>query len=281
MTQTFPHSCLYQGEVMHKRLRPARHRFRYRVFSMFLDIDALPELDRAHRWFHYNRAGWLSFHDRDHGPRDGTPLRPWIERRLADAGLAEAGHRVFLLCFPRLAGYVFNPLSIYFCYRVDGALAAILYEVKNTFGEQHAYVLPVASDGDAAQHGCSKAFYVSPFLEMESDYRFRIRPPDERLSVLIRQRVRGTETLIASQIGRRRPFNDASLRRALLGHPLMTFKVIAAIHWEALRLWWKGVPLIPMPTSADTGLVDKQEQGETALASAFKAEPRLGSNLSP
>ena len=266
---------------MHKRLRPARHRFRYRVFSLFVDIDALPELDRRHRLFHYNRPGWLSFHDRDHGPRDGTPLRPWVEHQLAEAGLGEAGDRIFLLCFPRLAGYVFNPLSIYFCYRADGALAAILYEVKNTFGEQHAYLLPVDRDGRAAQHGCRKAFYVSPFLDMDSDYRFRIRPPGDRLSVLIRQRVRGAETLIASQVGERRKLSDANLRRALLGHPLMTFKVVVAIHWQALRLWWKGVPLIPMPTSADTGSVDKQQQGETALASAFEAGPKLGSNLSP
>ena len=281
MTETFPRSCLYQGEVMHKRLRPARHRFRYRVFSLFVDIDALREIDRTHRWFNYNRPGWLSFQDRDHGPRDGTPLRPWVERRLAEAGLCDAGHRIFLLCFPRLAGYVFNPLSIYFCYRADGDLAAILYEVKNTFGEQHAYLLPVTGDDGVAQHGCLKAFYVSPFLDMESDYRFRIRPPGDRLSVVIRQRVRGDETLIASQVGERRPLNDATLRRALVGHPLMTFKVIAAIHWEALRLWVKGVPLIKMPTSSDTSSTNTQERGEPALASAFKVEPRLGSDLSP
>jgi len=245
MAGSIPEPCLYVGQVMHHRLKPVRHRFVYRVFTLLLDLDRLAETDRL-RLLSVNRPNVMSFHERDHGPRDGTPLRPWVERQLAAHGITLPGGRILLLCLPRVLGYVFNPLSLYYCYDAGGRLAAVLYEVKNTFGEQHAYVLPVdparAPDAPVRQ-SCAKDLYVSPFIEMAARYHFRLTPPGERLSVVIQEEVDGGPLLIASMTGRRRPLSDRELALAALRHPLMTHKVIAGIHFEALRLWGKGVAL--------------------------------------
>ncbi|WP_374447674.1 DUF1365 domain-containing protein [Stella sp.] len=246
MTADPRRSALYLGRVMHRRVRPFVHGFRYRVYALLVDLDELPVLDRDLRLFAYNRAGLFSFHDRDHGPRDGSPLRPWIEAQLAAAGMEFRPGRIALLCFPRVLGYVFNPLSVYFCHDRDGRLGAILYEVRNTFGEQHGYLLPVGDerpDGWVRQTQ-DKRFYVSPFLPMECRYAFRILPPGERLAVLIRQtaaRPEGdVEVLAATLTGERRPLDDAWLARMAVALPLLTLKVLVAIHWQALRLWRKG-----------------------------------------
>lgn len=238
-------SCLYFGRVMHKRLRPFGHRFSYRTFSLFLDLDDLPGLDRNLRVFSHNKANLFSFYDKDHGPRDGSPLRPWIDARLAAEGIDLEGGAVRMLCFPRVFGYVFNPLTLWFCHHRDGRLKAVLYEVRNTFGEKHCYLLPVSETWQEDQpllQACDKAFYVSPFIGMTSRYNFRIKLPDEHLSVLIRQAVPEGELLVATQTGRRSPLTSAQLLSTVLRYPLLTFKVIAAIHWQALRLWVKGAP---------------------------------------
>lgn len=245
-------SCLYFGRVMHKRLRPFTHRFVYRTFAMLIDIDELPLLDRKIRGFSHNRANLFSFFDRDHGARDGTAPRAWIERQLAARGIALDGGRIEVLCMPRMLGYVFNPLSIWFCRHRDGRLSAIVYEVRNTFGEHHSYVEPVEPtwrEGDALLQGCDKAFYVSPFIGMKAHYDFRLKAPAETLSVIIRQQVPEGELLIATQKGRRAKLSSFSLLSTLARYPLMTFKVIGAIHWEALRLWLKGARLQPRPQS--------------------------------
>ncbi len=243
-------SCLYFGKVMHKRLRPFVHRFDYRVFNLLVDLDELPALPRRLRLFSHNRFNLFSLMDRDHGPRDGSPLRPWIERHLAAAGIDIAGGPVRLLCFPRVLGYVFNPLSIWFCYHPHLGLRAILYEVRNTFGEKHGYLIPVAfgraADAPIAQ-SCDKGFYVSPFLPMEGGYRFRLREPGERLSILIRQHDSEGEILLASLAGRRAALDAGSLAKAALAFPLLTLKVIGAIHWQALKLWLKGARLHRRP----------------------------------
>lgn len=236
-------SCLYAGRVMHARFRPVRHRFVYRVFSILLDIDELPDLGRRLRLFSHNRRNLFSFHDCDHGPKDGTALRPWIERELRRAGIDIAGGSVRLLCFPRILGYVFNPLSVWFCHHADGRLAAVLYEVRNTFGEAHNYLFAVDRARDPAQplrHGCRKEFHVSPFIGMAARYRFRVHEPSDRLRLVIRQDVAEGENLVATHSGTRTPLNDRRLLGLFLTYPLMTAKVIAAIHWEAARLWLKG-----------------------------------------
>ena len=243
-----PSAALYYGRVAHKRVQPMTHRLEYRVFSLFLDIDRLAALDRAMTLFGYNRRAVVSFRDADHGPRDGTPLRPWVERLLAERGIDLDGGPIRLLCFPRLWGYVFNPLSIYYCYGPDDRLRAVLYEVSNTFGEQHCYLLPVDADTDEIAHEADKVFHVSPFNRMGGRYRFRLKPPGERLNILIRQSdPEGRPLLVASHVGERRPLDDRALAGAILRFPLMTLKVTAAIHWEALKLWLKGAKYVPKP----------------------------------
>lgn len=253
-------SRLYFGQVMHKRLRPFGHRFDYRVFSLLLDLDELPELSRRLPLFSHNRWNLFSFHDRDHGARDGGLLRPWIEAELAARGIDLEGGRIELLCFPRVLGYVFNPLTVWFCRHRDGSLLAILYEVRNTFGDKHGYLIPLDPSrvaGAPIRQACDKRFYVSPFIGMASHYRFHLREPDERLSVLIRQSVPEGELLLATWTGQRRALTTASLAEAFFRFPLMTFKIVAAIHWQALMLWRKGARFHrrPVPPQDDVELV--------------------------
>ena len=228
---------------MHRRLRPFSHRFSYGVFSLFVDLDELPGLVRRLPLLSHNRFNIFSFDDRDHGPRDGTALRPWAEAQLAAAGIDLQGGPIRLLCFPRILGYVFNPLTLWFCHHRDGSLRAVIYEVKNTFGEQHCYLIPVTAgnrEGRPILQKCEKGFFVSPFIEMTAAYRFRLREPGEKLSVLIRQAVPDGEILLATLTGRRVAIDRGGLWRAFVRYPLMTVKVMAAIHWEALWIWRKG-----------------------------------------
>lgn len=269
-------SCLYFGHVMHARLTPATHRFRYRVFSLLLDLDELPEIDRRLRLFSVGRFNLFGFADRDHGvgARPGESTRAWAERTLRDAGVPWAGGSIRLLCFPRMFGHVFNPLSEYFCHDRDGRLVAVIHEVHNTFGERHAYVLPVSPEdaerGTVAQ-ACDKAFYVSPFMDMDMRYVFRIRPPGESVSVLIREYGREGEVLRATLSGRRRALGDAMLLRAFFAYPLMTLRIVAAIHWQALRLWRKGVKMRPHEANGKTG----RKAGGNDIARARAALPRV------
>jgi uncharacterized protein len=258
MTAAASASWLYRGRVMHHRLRPVRHRFTYRVFSLFLDLDELPALDRQLRLFSVDRPNLLSFRAIDHGARDGSPLRPWVLERLAEAGLILARPHIRLLCFPRILGYAFNPISVYFCYESE-RLAAVVYEVKNTFGGQHVYTFGVHHVGSGqrvAVHSCDKQFYVSPFVDMAARYDSHITAPGERLALVIRESERGEPLLIASQVGERRPLTDRVILQCLAADLLMTFKVFVGIHIEALRLWLKGVPMFardPGPARADAG----------------------------
>lgn len=228
---------VYDGTVMHHRVRPRRHRFTYRVFWTLLDIDALDEMPWLLR---RNRFGMFSFYDRDHGPRDGAPLRTWIETVGAQHGFELAGGRVRLLCFPRVMGYVFNPLSVWFCEDASGELVAVLYEVSNTFGEHHNYLLPVV-DG-TIDHTWNKRFFVSPFIDLDATYRFRLTPPGERITVASRLADRDGHLLTAALSGRARPLDTRTLLRLFVTRPLMTLKVMGGIHWEALKLWRKGAP---------------------------------------
>lgn len=241
-------SCLYTGSVMHRRFRPHGHRLRYRVFWLLLDLDEVGSLRRKLRLLRFEKSGLASFHTADHGDGSAVPLRAQIEAQLSGAGIDLKGGPIRLLCMPRIFGYGFNPLSVYFCYRHDGMPAALVYQVHNTFSQRHSYVARIASrpDGAVVQHG-SKNFYVSPFMAMDMRYEFRVQLPDERVTVTIRNVDAGGPILAAALAGRRRDLSDRTLALALLVYPLLTLKVVAAIHWNALRLWWKGVPLVPRP----------------------------------
>jgi DUF1365 family protein len=232
-------SAIYNGAVTHTRITPARHAFRYRVFSLLLDLDEIDAIAAKSRIFAHNRRGLMSFHDEDHG--DGRPLREWLDATLKTAGIEAVG-LARVLCYPRLFGFVFNPLSVWFCHAPDGALAAIVYEVHNTYGERHAYVLPAQGHDGAVNHGCAKDFYVSPFLSMACDYDFRIEPPGESVLIAIRESEHGNPVLHAAFSGKHQILSDRNLLLALLRHPLMTVKIVAAIHFEAVRLWLKRVP---------------------------------------
>ncbi|HEV7344657.1 MAG TPA: DUF1365 domain-containing protein [Devosia sp.] len=227
-------SAIFRGVVAHKRLRPKRHKLRYRVFSLLLDLDELPDLSL--RLLKVNRPGLMSFREADHG--DGGPLRPWVAARLAEAGIAADGP-IRILCYPRMLGYVFNPLTVFFCHGADGTLVGMIYEVHNTHGERHSYVLP-GGEG-VVRHSCDKAFFVSPFMPMQLTYHFTISPPGEAVSVGIVEGDGEGTMLTASFAGTRMPLTDAALARELFAHPLMTLKVTAAIHWEAVKLLLKGL----------------------------------------
>jgi DUF1365 family protein len=242
-------SALYTGFVTHQRLRPTRHRLRYRAFWMLLDLDELPGLNKQLRWFSHNRFNLLSLHERDFGSGAKSGLRGQVAAHLAAAGIDIAGGTIQLLCMPRVLGYVFNPLSLYFCHRPDGGLAAILYEVTNTFGERHTYLIPVAQTAGIVRQGCAKRLYVSPFMEMAMSYDFRVRPPGRLIDVAIDARDAEGMVIATALHGRRAALTDAALLRVFLGFPLLTLKVIAAIHWEALRLWLKGMRITLKPAA--------------------------------
>ena len=236
-------AALYFGEVVHERQRPRKHRLRYSVFSLLADVDLLSAISAKSRLFAYNGRALFSLHDKDHGKQPDQSLADWARQELSAAGLARAGHRIELLCYPRLLGYVFNPLSVYFCHDDRGVLAAIIYEVHNTFGERHAYIVAVDDDARSVirQEG-TKEFYVSPFIPMDCAYKFRVQPPGENVRIVMRVEDSDGLLLAASFNARRRPFSDRHLVRAALRYPFMTLKVMVGIHWEALKLWRKKAP---------------------------------------
>jgi DUF1365 family protein len=241
-------SALYPGVVHHARSKPHTHRLRYRIFMMLFDLDELPDLDARFKLFGHNRAGLLSFHDRDHGDRSGRPLRGWVEAKMAGAGVTPDGGPIRLLCMPRVLGHVFNPISVYFCHGRDGALRCFVYEVSNTFGEHHSYVIPVrAGAGGMVEQSCGKTFYVSPFMPMDLTYDFRILPPGEAATVAMAVKGAQGVMLTASFAGTRRPLSDGALLRQWLAHPLLSLKVLAGIHWEAIFIKLKGARFYKNP----------------------------------
>ncbi|MBS7703628.1 DUF1365 domain-containing protein [Chelatococcus asaccharovorans] len=241
-------SALYRGSVMHRRLRPKQHSLRYSIFYLLLDLDEIDALAHKLRLFSRNRFNLFSFHDRDHGGTEAISLRDGIERHLQEAGL-DFGGPIRLLAMPRILGYAFNPLSIYFCHRRDQSLSAICYEVNNTFGQRHNYLIPVPSGVKAPiRQESRKSLFVSPFLTTDMDYTFRVVPPDKELSVSVIGGDTAGPLIVAKLVATRQELTDASLARAFVAYPLMTFKVVAGIHWEAVLLWLKGVRLNHRPS---------------------------------
>lgn len=234
--------ALYFGRVTHRRLKPVGHRLSYRVFSMLVDLDAIGAAQL--RLFSKNRFNLFSLHERDFASGRGQGLAAEIRALMRDNGVDASGP-LKLLFYPRILGFAFNPLAVFYCADARGAPSAMLYEVRNTFGEKHSYLIPVEHGGRLVRQEADKQFYVSPFIEMAQRYHFRLTPPGEDIAVAIRLTDLEGPLLDASFTGVRRPLDDATLAKAFFLYPLMTLKVVVAIHWEALKLFLKGVRYVP------------------------------------
>ncbi len=254
-------AMLYPGEVMHQRLKPFGHRFNYTVFSLLVDIDRLDEVDRLSPLLSVNKRNLVSLRETDQTEREGETLREFADRLLRDAGIEKPAARILLLSYPRIFGYVFNPLSVYFAYDDDGALIALIYAVRNTFGERHTYVAPI-EPGDLTEAGVrqtrAKLFHVSPFIGMGARYHFRILPPGKAVRLRIHETEDGEPLLSATFAGQATQPTTHALASCLLRIPFMTWKIMAGIHWEALKLWLKGArfhrsPPAPHPVSFRDG----------------------------
>ena len=234
-------SCIYSGFVTHERFKPKKHFFSYKTFSLLIDLNEIEDIEKKIKFFSYNKFNILSFYNLDHGNRDGSSLIKWVKNTLKKSKLNFKIGKIKLLCYPRFFGYVFNPLSIFYCYDKNLKLKVILYEVKNTFNEQHTYIFRCSTSSNLILHKCNKKFYVSPLIEMETFYNFRLLKPGKKLNVLIKQNDKKGLLLIARQTGKRLNLSSKNLFFEFLKHPLMSFKVILAIHFEAFRLWSKGI----------------------------------------
>ncbi|HVZ29544.1 MAG TPA: DUF1365 domain-containing protein [Asticcacaulis sp.] len=245
----------YTGEVVHQRFSPKAHRLSYRIFQVLLDLDRLDDDLAGIRFLSRNRFNLFGFYDRDHGPDQAdtqTPLRDRMAAMLRTKGLYEDGDRLFLMAMPRVLGFVFNPISLYFVRRPNGDVRAVVYEVNNTFGDRHSYVLPVQSPAKRIRQHADKRLHVSPFMETrDMTYDFDLMAPDDVFVLNIRLRKiearTSTDMLFAGFTARHEPLTDAVLWRQFWALPLMTLKVVAGIHWEALKIALKGLGLKPKP----------------------------------
>jgi len=237
-------SCLYVGHVWHGRLGATRHGFRYPIYLHLLDLDELPALDSRSRLFGWNRARLVTFRDRDHFADRSKGVRANLEAVLAGHGLPRPA-RVRLLTQCRVLGYVFNPVSFYFCDDAAGQRTAVVAEVNNTFGERHCYVLPPAGEGGLVHE--KKVFHVSPFMSLDGTYEFGIGEPGPHLDIRIDLRREGERVFTSRLSLDRRPADDGALARVLVRYPLMPLKVIGAIHRQAFALWRKRLRFYPKP----------------------------------
>lgn len=234
-------SALYVGSVFHRRFRPREHYLRHALFQLLIDLDEAVFLGRDLRLFSWGRFNLFSVRPQDHGDGSGD-LRGWVEAELAAAGVDVRGGPIRMLCIPRILGHAFNPLTVYFAHARTGELKGLIYQVNNTFGERHSYVVPVlAAPAGVVRQSCDKRFYVSPFMDMAMAYDFAIRPPGETISIGVDGRDADGPLIATAFTGRRRALSDLALAAAFATHPLVTLKVVAGIGWGALRLWLKGV----------------------------------------
>lgn len=238
-------SCLYAGQVFHRRNRPKQHVLKYSVFTMLLDLSEIRSLDSALWLFSYNRFNLFGFHEKDFGEHAGEPLTDYVNRKLKEAGIQQQPTQILLSCYPRILGFVFNPLSLFYCYDESGQCFAVVHEVHNTFGERHAYVLPVAEEPQSSQwinQQADKVLFVSPFAHMDMSYQFRLNQPDDRQIIVIKASDKDGLLITASYTASRKSLTASRLMKFFLVFPLLSAKVIVGIHWEALRLYIKGVP---------------------------------------
>ena len=250
-------SRLYTGRVSHHRTGPKENSFNYQVYFYLLDLDEIDDLDASLRRFSRNRLNVTAFYDRDHGPRDGTALRPWIDALLAREGVDLAGGRVELLCFPRVLGFRFYPVSFWYCYHADGLVRAVLAEVQNTVGGHHNYLLH--NDGEpfdfSAKPAVCKVFYVSPFIDMDARYEFTFTPPADELRVGIYDYVGGPLLLTARLDLHAQELTDRSLAHAVWRLGPISLRAWVLILSQAIHIVSKGIryhPPQPMPKEETT-----------------------------
>ncbi len=239
---------LCSGHVRHQRLRPIVHKLHYRVFSLLIPLDALNDLNGRLKLFSYNRFNLFSFHDRDFGVKDGISIEEHCLEIVRAAGYGSIVKRIVMLAYPRVLGYAFNPLTVYFCIGADDAPALILYEVSNTFGQRRTYILPVAdAPGEVIRQSCAKEMYVSPFNDVSGQYQFTISTSAEKLFIGVQLKRDDQAIMNATTTLKPTPLSDGAIIKAWIRHPLLTLKIIGAIHWEALKLFFKRLKLRPRP----------------------------------
>lgn len=247
-------SALYVGSVSHHRLTPKRHALRNRVYWMLLDLSELAALDAELKLFSHNRCNLFSCFDRDHGDGTDTPLLEQARTLIASAGIDAREPTIQMLCMPRVAGYDFNPLTVYYCSNERKEVIAVIYEVNNTFGGRHSYVIPTTPSKDGTiRQVCDKAFYVSPFMDLDMKYRFRTKSPNQKVGVSVQARKHDRAVINTSLIGHRRELSDRNLFQVAITHPGLPMKVTGAIYWNALKLWCRGFAVNPAkPSTAIT-----------------------------
>ena len=236
-------AALYSGAIMHHRMRPVSHRFSYKVFSLLIDLDRLKEASKLSRLFSVGSFNLLAFHPKDHGPRDGSSLRAFVEQRLAEKELKSPA-RILLLAYPRILGAVFNPLAIYYTFDSKQDLTCMIYEVRNTFGEIHHYTIPVTA-GQLSDAGLrqdqGKDFFVSPFINMDQHYHFSLLPPGRSVRIRILEKDEEGPLLSATFHGDFSPLRSGKIALLLLHLQHQTLRVLIGIHWQAFKIWRKGV----------------------------------------
>lgn len=243
-------STLYTGRLMHRRHGVYAYLFHYRIFSLYLDVDEIPALVRRLRLFSHNRFNLFSFHDRDFGAGDTGSLRAWAEEMVRAEGVDLEGGKIYLLCYPRVLGYTFNPLSVWYCYDREHRLRAAICEVHNTFGEKHHYLLTAPQNGPEVctrTYHSPKCFHVSPFIQPQAEYCFRLSQPGRTVRIAIRVSTEGAPLLDAALYAKRHVLDDRRLLALFFRIPLFTLQVIALIHWNALKLWVRRAPLYHKP----------------------------------
>jgi len=244
--------AIYRGALRHRRFQPTQHEFTYPVFMVFLNVDTIAETMQGVRFGGYNRFNWASFQERDHFGDPSLSLRARLERDASAQGIALPDGPIYLLTNLRYLGYCFNPISIFFCYPRAGGAPMVVAEVNNTFGETKLYWLGphnAVPAQNSLHFRCAKDLHVSPFMDMALDYDFVLTEPAERLVVQINTLEGGHSFFDATLTMQREDWTSANLTASLMRQPWLTAKIIAAIHWEAVRLWWKGTPFFPHPAS--------------------------------
>ncbi len=238
-------ALIFAGRVVHKRLRPKIHGLSYRVFTVLLDVDQLDDVTKRCWLFSHNRFNVFSFYDKDHGPGDVANVKDVAKQCLLNASRPTENRRILLLTYPRVFGYVFSPLSVFYIYAPNGELESLIYEVNNTFGERTSYVVAAGEmhSGGVYAQACRKEMYVSPFASGRGGYKFRVIDPGREAVVAVLLSDAQGAVLKTHFRGASETLNDRALAGLLVRYPLFTLKVIAAIHYEALKLWLKGVPL--------------------------------------